>query len=141
MWANLLRSLGTETTTWPLPSKAPMRDVGHSILTSMDFAWAYGLWAGREQERRPMVWETRKVHKEMNHSRFISFYTLPLLPTNLKNAPGYLLPTSVPRETCHAHQHQHFNTRAGTSQLTPPTHSRACQYGDSRRRKFGRCVL
>ena len=118
-----------------------MRDVGHSISTSMDFAWVCGLWDGRKQEGRPMVWETRKVRKEMNHSQFISIYTLPLLPTNLKNAPGYPLPTSITHETCHTHRHQHFNTHAGTCYLTPPTHSHACQHSDSQWREFGWHVL
>jgi hypothetical protein len=118
----------------------PMRDVGHSMSTSMDFAQAYGLWAGRKQEGRRTIWETCKVRNEMNHSRFISFST-PLLPTNLKNAPGHPLPTSVPRETCHTPRYQHFNTRAGTSHLTPPTHSRACQHGHSQLHEFGWHVL
>jgi len=35
-----------------------------------------GLGVGRKQEGRPMVWETREVCGEMNHSRFASFHLL-----------------------------------------------------------------
>ena len=59
-----------------------------------------------------MVWETRKVRK---------FYLLPLFPANVKNAPGYALPTYLPHKTSHnGSTHPGINTRTSTSHPTPP---------------------
>lgn len=43
----------------------------------MDFRTAYVLGAGRKYKGRPMVWETHKIHKEVNHIWFTSS-SLPL---------------------------------------------------------------
>jgi len=44
-----------------------------------------------------MVWKTREVRGEMNHSRFTSLHLLPLLPTNVS---GHAPPTYAPHKTC-----------------------------------------
>jgi len=66
----------------------------------MGFERACGLEAGSKHKGRPMVWETCEVRKETNHSRFASFYLHPLLPANVKNAPGHPPFTYAPERTC-----------------------------------------
>jgi hypothetical protein len=67
------------------------------------------------------VWETREVRQEVNHTRFISFYLLPLLLTNVKNALGHALPTHVPHKTSHnGNTHPSIDACTGTSHPTPP---------------------
>jgi len=63
-----------------------------------------------------MVWETREVRGEVNHSRFISLHLLQLmLPTKLENAPENVPPTYT------AHKKRHPLRR----QCSPhPRHSR-----------------
>jgi len=66
-----------------------------------------------------MVWETHKVRKGVNHTRLISVYLLPLLLTNIKNAPGHALPAAYP--TRHP-------TRGRTMGLNHPMGVRSIQF-------------
>ena len=68
----------------------------------MGFERACGLEAGSKHKGRPIVWETCEVRMETNHtsSRFASFYLCPLLPANVKNAPGPPPFTYAPEKTC-----------------------------------------
>ena len=63
----------------------------------MDFGMVYELGAGRKYEGRPMVWETRKVCKEVSHNQFTSSHLPSVLPTNIENMLGHALATSTPR--------------------------------------------
>jgi hypothetical protein len=62
---------------------------------AMDFEWAYRLGAVSKQEGRPMVWETREVCEEMNHSRFVSL-PLRLTPNNIENTSEHSHPLMHP---------------------------------------------
>jgi len=44
------------------PGLSPLaRDIGHLMLTLMDFGRAYGLEVDDKHKGRPMMWETHKV--------------------------------------------------------------------------------
>jgi len=91
-----------------------------------------------------MVWETREVCGEMNHSRFASFHLLRLLPTNIENASGHTLPTHescAPQNTLPPTMPMLTPTltraQVPATQLTPHICLYACQHGHSQPREFG----
>src|SRR6266567_3093516 len=99
----------------------------------MDFGQAYGLGAGRKREGRPMVWETREVREEANHSQFASLHLVPLLPTNVKNVSGpapmtAAPPTYTPHKYATPPRHQRSpHCRLSCRYLPPkPSHPFAC---------------
>src|ERR1700678_2065165 len=69
------------------------------MWAAVDGFWeGYELEALRKYEGRPIVWETRKVRKEVSHNRFTSPHLPFVLPTNIKNASKHALATYMPHK-------------------------------------------
>ena len=79
-----------------------------------------------------MVWETRKVCDETNHSWFVSFHLLPLPLINLQNASGHVPPTYTSQKTPLPHDVNAYPSLHGTRHTTPRVRSHEVETPNTR---------